>query len=153
EHGLKFQSLVWPKSQHPRAVVEEAGRNVRYRFFADVMADRKIKLLLTAHHGDDQAETVLMKLIRGGDLRQLQGIAWHRPFQGSKLLLRPLLGFSKEQLYDYAKKIGLQYFEDESNQSDDFLRNRIRHQVVPLLKQEEPQFLAHVAAYQQQLTD
>ena len=153
EHGLKFHSLVWPKSQHPRAGVEEAGRNVRYRFFADVMADRKIKLLLTAHHGDDQAETVLMKLIRGGDLRQLQGIAWQRPFQGSKLLLRPLLGFSKEQLYDYAKKIGLQYFEDESNQSDDFLRNRIRHQVVPLLKQEEPQFLAHVAAYQQQLTD
>lgn len=153
EHGLKFHSLVWPQDEHPQAGVEEAGRQVRYHFFADIMASTGIKRLLTAHHGDDQAETILMKLLRGGDLRQLQGIAWQRPFQDSKLLVRPLLGFAKEQLYAYAQSINLRYFEDESNQGNDFLRNRIRHQVVPLLKQEEPQFLAHVTAYQQQLTD
>lgn len=151
QHGLKFYTCKWLPKQHPQTGVEEAGRLFRYSFFAKVMAENQLRYLLTAHHADDQAETFLMKLIRGGDLRQLRGILLQRPFAKHSFLIRPLLNFSKEQLYDYAHQLGLQYFEDATNQTDDYLRNRLRHQVVPVLKKEESQLLRHIAQYQQQL--
>lgn len=96
-------------------------------------------VLLTAHHADDQAETVLMKLIRGGQLTQLQGILPEQPFAAGKLV-RPLLPFSKEQIRTYAHEQQLTWYEDATNQNNDVLRNRIRHQVIPALKQENPAF-------------
>ncbi len=150
---LTFHTARWSKEDHPSSGVEEAGRNFRYSFFKEVMEQEKIKYLLTAHHADDQAETFMMKLLRGGDLRQLQGISKKRHFVGKSVLVRPLLGFSKNQLYEYASQNSLVYFEDQTNAEDNFLRNRIRHQVVPLLKKEDPQFLAHVASYQEQISE
>lgn len=153
DHGLNFHTIQWPKNTHPSAGIEEAGRHFRYRFFADIMTSFGIKHLLTAHHADDQAETFLMKLIRGGDLSQLKGIQFQRSFMSDRYLSRPLLSFAKKSLYAYANQRQLTFFEDQTNSSDEFLRNRIRHEVVPLLKQESPHFLEHLNSYQQQLNE
>ncbi|KRL06243.1 tRNA lysidine(34) synthetase TilS [Liquorilactobacillus oeni] len=152
-HKLKLFCARWNAQDHPSSGVEEAGRNFRYGFFKKAMTENHILELMTAHHADDQAETFLMKLLRGGDLAQLHAIEKKRRFEKRFWLIRPLLPFSKQKLLDYAKKRHLVYFEDSTNQNDDFLRNRLRHEVVPRLKKENKRFLEHVADYIAQLDD
>ena len=109
--------------------------------------------MVTAHHGDDQAETFLMKLIRGGNIQQLQAIQSVRTFRENYQIVRPMLIFNKKEIYDYAKQLGIKYYEDETNKSDDYQRNRLRHHIIPVLKAENPEFLKHVLGYTQQLTN
>lgn len=151
QHHLPLRIGVWDSQQHPLHGIEEAAREFRYTFFSKVMDELQIKTLATAHHADDLAETFLMKLLRGGELSQLIGIEAQRAFNDSKQLIRPLLPYSKQQLYDYANQHHLTYFEDETNYQDDILRNRIRHHIIPKLKQENPRFLRHVYDYTTQL--
>lgn len=153
EKQLPLRTYTWPLGEHPAKGVEAAARKVRYDFFKRVMVTEQLTTLLTAHHADDQAETFLMKLIRGGQLAQLTAIAPQRDFGAGKELVRPLLGFTKQELADYAQANNLTYFEDETNASDDYQRNRIRHHLLPLLKAENPQVLDHIAAYRTQLSD
>lgn len=146
---IPFYLKVWEKPAEKN--VEAEARNVRYGFFKEIMQKEKYDLILTAHHGDDQLETLLMRLTRGGSLAGHEGIARQQLF-GSGILLRPLLLFSKESLYDYAEKENIPYFEDETNTSQDYFRNRIRQNVVPELKEENPQVLLHAQQFHQQLT-
>lgn len=141
----------WVATAHPKTGVEAAGRQFRYDFFAKVMATTGATAVLTAHHANDQAETYLMKLARGGDLAQLRGIQVNRPFQKGHLV-RPLLPFSKQQLREYAAERQLTYYEDATNTDVALTRNRLRQRVVPELMQVNPEFLTHVAAYEQQLS-
>lgn len=150
--GIPLYVKVWEREDHPKRGIEEAARNMRYGFFEEVMKEHGIGFLFTAHHANDQAETVLMKAVRGGDLEQLTGISFARPF-ASGTLLRPLLHFSRAELREYAEESGLKWFEDETNENDDVLRNRIRHHVVPLLARENRQFLTHVGELSDQLAD
>lgn len=151
QNNLPLEVAVWSKEQHPQNGTEEAARKFRYQFFLSVMKKRKIKVLATAHHADDLAETVIMKLVRGGELSQLVGIESRRSFEGDYQIIRPLLRYSKKQLYEYADQKELTYFEDETNYQDDVLRNRIRHNIIPRLKQENPRFLDHVLSFSKQL--
>ena len=151
QHCLPLKIAVWDAEQHPQHGIEEAARKFRYAFFAQTMDELGIATLATAHHADDLAETFLMKLLRGGELSQLIGIAPCRSMGQGRQLIRPLLSYSKQQLYDYAKQHQLTFFEDETNQDDDVLRNRIRHHIIPQLKRENPRFLDHVRNYTQQL--
>ena len=151
QHHLPLKIGVWDAEQHPQHGIEEAARKFRYAFFAQTMDELGIATLATAHHADDLAETFLMKLLRGGELSQLIGIAPCRSMGQGRQLIRPLLSYSKQQLYDYAKQHQLTFFEDETNHDDDVLRNRIRHHIIPQLKQENPRFLDHVRSYTQQL--
>lgn len=153
EHGYPLFTKTWAVAEHPQTGLEEKARKMRYGFFATVLRKQKIKYLLTAHHADDQAETFLMKLLRGGDLAQLTGIKSRRKFGARAELLRPLLGFTKAQLLHLVQEQNITYFEDETNEHDDYLRNRLRHHVIPRLKQENPQFLAHVENYATQLSE
>ena len=116
---------------HPQTGIE-AARTFRYHF-SQIISEENADALMTAHHADDQAETVLMKLIRGGSLNQLIGIKPSQPFE-KVVLIRPLLSFSKNEIKDYAVDHQLTWFEDSTNQSNDVLRNRIRHEIVPQLK-------------------
>lgn len=152
QHCLPLKIAVWDAEQHPQHGIEEAARKFRYAFFAQTMDELGIATLATAHHADDLAETFLMKLLRGGELSQLIGIAPCRSMGQGRQLIRPLLSYSKQQLYDYAKQHQLTFFEDETNQDDDVLRNRIRHHIIPQLKRENPRFLDHVLGYTQQLS-
>lgn len=116
---------------------ENAARTFRYEFFKQVMKDYDYSALVTAHHADDQAETIFMRLLRGSRLRHLTGISAIRPF-GTGQIIRPFLHLTKAQLPVTF------HFEDRSNTSLAYLRNRIRLSYLPTLSQENPKFKEHL---------
>ncbi|MBM6615215.1 tRNA lysidine(34) synthetase TilS [Desemzia sp. RIT804] len=149
---IPFFMTKWEKNQQPTANVEEAARKFRYTFFKDIFTEQQATHLLTAHHGDDQIETILMRMVRGASLESMAGIKAARPFLEG-MLVRPLLAYTKEQLYQYSEERQLHYFEDETNQSLAYTRNRYRNQVIPLLKEENPQLVPHFANFSSDLQD
>ena len=116
---------------------ENAARTFRYEFFKRVMKDYDYSALVTAHHADDQAETIFMRLLRGSRLRHLTGISAIRPF-GTGQIIRPFLHLTKAQLPVTF------HFEDRSNSSLAYLRNRIRLSYLPTLSQENPKIKEHL---------
>ncbi|UDM31914.1 tRNA lysidine(34) synthetase TilS [Lentilactobacillus laojiaonis] len=152
KHHLSLETTFWPKMDHPKHGIEEAARNFRYTFFNQVMLQYNASILLTAHHGDDLAETILMKLVRGGKLAQLIGIKEVRSFYSGKLI-RPLLSFSKSSIRQYATKYKLQWYEDVTNQQLEVFRNRVRNLYLPKLKTENSRLLDHLLAYSRQIDD
>ena len=141
KHQLQLYVDQWV--HHPEHGIETAARNERYQFFAKVVQRVGASLLLTAHHENDLAETMLMKLVRTGDLQELIGIKESRPFHEAQII-RPLLAVPKSQLIQYAEHHGIRWFEDATNQEDDTFRNRVRHHYLPALQQENPQLLDHM---------
>ena len=113
-----------------------AARELRYNWFYELLETENYDYILTAHHADDNIETFLINLSRGTGLEGLVGI----PAQNDKVI-RPLLPFSREEIIQYANENNVQWREDSSNASDKYLRNKIRHHLVPLLKELNPQFM------------
>lgn len=111
---------------------EEQAREARYAFLQRVREETAADCVLTAHHADDQAETVLFRILRGTGLRGLAGIAEKRQDR----VLRPLLPFWKSQILGYARRHGIQPRVDPTNRDRSLARNRIRHDVLPLLERE-----------------
>lgn len=132
--------------------IESQARAFRYGFFQEIMEEEAYQVLVTAHHQEDQVETMLMKMLRTGELFASQGILLNQPF-GPGHLARPLLYFSKEELREYANDHGLIYFEDESNQTLAYQRNRLRHQVLPVLKKENQQSFPHFQQLSEQIQE
>lgn len=149
QHSLPFFGKEW-LAENKEKNTESRARAFRYAFFAEVMETEDYSLLLTAHHGDDQAETILMKLTRGSNFANLVGIRGEQRFKNGQLI-RPFLIFSKEELEKYAEKNELVFFEDSTNQTNYYMRNRVRHQVIPILKNENPQFLQHIEQFSEQV--
>ncbi len=114
---------------------EEAARVVRYRYFREVSRRIGIGTLALGHQADDQAETVLIRLLRGGRPAALAGMAPARR-EGDLLLVRPLLPFRREELLGLLEEIGEDFREDASNRDHRFLRNRVRGRLLPLLEAE-----------------
>lgn len=114
-----------------------AARELRYNWFYELLETEKYDFVLTAHHADDSLETFLINLSRGTGLEGLDGI----PMQNNQVI-RPFLAFSRSEILDYAISHEIQWREDSSNASDKYLRNKIRHDVVPVLKEINPDFLA-----------
>ncbi|MBN2689387.1 MAG: tRNA lysidine(34) synthetase TilS [Gammaproteobacteria bacterium] len=110
--------------------LEAIARDLRYQVIADFLLDGEI--LLTAHHANDQAETVLLQLLRGAGVNGLAAMPGRKKFAHS-YLLRPLLKFTRYELYSYAKEHNLCWIEDESNENTGFERNFIRHEIFPKL--------------------
>ena len=117
--------------------IQVAARELRYSWFYEQLAIQKGDFILTAHHADDNLETFLINLSRGTGLEGLIGI----PAQNEKVI-RPLLFFSRQQIEEYASVNKLKWREDSSNASDKYLRNKIRHHLVPLLKELNPNFIS-----------
>lgn len=117
--------------------IQVAARELRYSWFYEQLAIQKGDFILTAHHADDNLETFLINLSRGTGLEGLTGI----PAQNEKVI-RPLLSFSRQQMEEYASVNKLKWREDSSNASDKYLRNKIRHHLVPLLKELNPNFIS-----------
>ncbi len=154
-HGLSLQAAHW--AGHCRSVCdalsvplrvvtvdagpergespEAAARHARYKAFSRLMATGDC--LLTAHHQDDQAETLLLQLLRGSGPHGLAGMPFQTPFSRG-LHARPLLDFTREQLGDYAAAQGLRWVEDPSNRDTGLRRNFIRHEIFPLLASQWP---------------
>lgn len=152
QHKLPLYTQKWSKQDHPKSGLEAAARNQRYAFFLDTMVQNNFNKLVTAHHKGDQAETVLMKLVRGSALEHLSGIQAVRDFHDRKII-RPLLEFAKKDLYEYAERSQLVYFEDETNQSLMYSRNRYRNQILPLLEKENEAVEAHLSNFSQEVNE
>lgn len=115
---------------------EEKGRKYRYEFFEDILKKYNCKLLFTAHHGDDLIETMMMRIVRGSSLSGYSGfsIVSNKKFYK---IIRPLIYFSKEDLYNYLRSNKIPYVIDSSNFNELYTRNRFRHNVLPFLKKED----------------
>ncbi|MCI8346343.1 MAG: tRNA lysidine(34) synthetase TilS [Bacilli bacterium] len=112
------------------------ARNIRYHFFEDVVHKYKADYLVTAHHGDDLIETILMRIVRGSNLQGYSG--FHKEIDmGDYKIIRPLIGYSKEDLEAYDSLNNVPYFIDESNHKMKYTRNRYRKNVLPFLKEED----------------
>ncbi|WP_274474641.1 tRNA lysidine(34) synthetase TilS [Mangrovimonas aestuarii] len=126
--------------------IQMAARQLRYDWFEDLSNQLKFDYILTAHHADDNLETFLINLSRGTGLEGLTGI----PLVHGKVV-RPLLSFSRDDIKGFAKENSLQWREDSSNALTKYLRNKLRHDVVPVLKEINPQFLESFQKTQQHL--
>lgn len=115
---------------------EDDFRNIRYDFFREVIKKYNATKLLTAHHGDDLIETILMRIVRGSDLNGYIGIKSIID-KDNYQVLRPLIFVSKDDIIDYNKINKIKYFNDYTNELDDYTRNRYRHYVLPFLKKED----------------
>jgi tRNA(Ile)-lysidine synthase len=111
--------------------LEEAGHKLRFEYFEKMAEENRYNKIATGHHLDDQAETILMRLISGTGLQGLAGI---RLRKGK--WIRPLLFADRSQILDYAREYNIAHREDETNLDTDILRNKIRHRLLPLLAQE-----------------
>ena len=112
-----------------------AARNLRYEWFEQLATQHQWDFIATAHHLDDQIETFFINLLRGTGISGLKGIP-----AKSGLIIRPLLPFYRSEIEEYVKTRRLDYREDSSNSKTDYLRNRIRHQLLPLLDELQPAF-------------
>ncbi len=114
--------------------LEETARRVRYEHLLDIAANLNASYVVTAHHRDDQAETILHNILRGTGLRGLAGIVPSRELGPKIRLLRPMLDINRSMIMQYLEHANLQFREDATNQDPGFLRNRIRHRLLPLLR-------------------
>ncbi|MCH4124249.1 MAG: tRNA lysidine(34) synthetase TilS [Levilactobacillus sp.] len=150
DHQLPLAVATWPIAAHPTHGIEAAARAFRYQFFQKQLQQQHAAWVATAHQADEQAETILLKLIRGGQLDQLTGMAASRPLAPGQVI-HPLLPFTKAQLVAYAREQQLPWYEDATNQSLVASRNRVRHEILPQLQRENPQVVQHLNGYAQQL--
>jgi tRNA(Ile)-lysidine synthase len=133
--------------------LEAVARRARYEFLGRVARETKASWVATAHTLDDQAETVLHRLIRGTGLRGLRGIAAKRELAPGIMLLRPMLTVSRAEVIAYLQEIGQDWREDVTNRDVAFTRNRIRHELLPLLREFNPQIAEALARVAEQADD
>ena len=112
------------------------AREIRYNFFFNLLEKENLDFIVTAHHLNDELETFIINLSRGSGIKGLSGIP-----KNENRILRPFLTFSKSEIYAFAEENNIDFREDKSNQKDDYLRNKIRNQIVPKMVEVFPNFL------------
>ena len=138
-------------AEEQRLSVQMAARELRYKWFDELLQSKRYDYVLTAHHADDSLETFLINLSRGTGIEGLSGIP-----QVNGNVVRPLLPFSRNEIIEYAKSESIQWREDSSNTSVKYLRNKIRHEIVPGIKELNPTFLQnfqHTQHHLRQIND
>lgn len=136
-NSIKFHLYeVSDKDNKPENSIQLWARELRYAFFRKICEKENLDFLVTAHHLNDQLETFIINLSKASGINGLAGIPGN-----DNNILRPLLPFGKEEIYAFAKEHHIEYREDLSNQKNDYLRNKIRHDVVPKLLETHSHFL------------
>ncbi|MCW0953552.1 tRNA lysidine(34) synthetase TilS [Weissella ceti] len=143
------QRLSW--DEQPTAALEELARKGRYDALIEMANQIGANILVTAHHEDDQAETILYKLIRGSRLSQLQGMQEKMPLSENLTLVRPFLGLTKENIRTLNNHEVLDWVSDSSNEDVSFARNRLRHVILPEMAQVNTQVNRHLIELGDQL--
>ncbi len=140
QHGLELHTRAAPVDGKNGSGIEAAARELRYDFFRQLAREGRVTKIATAHTLDDQAETVLLRIVRGTGIRGLSGIHPRIVFeeQGRALgeVVRPLLGFRRAALQEFLCEQGQVWREDSSNRDIAFLRNRVRHRLLPIISEE-----------------
>ena len=141
--GKQLETPVFTKSfetegtaKTEKLSIQMMARKLRYDWFDELVKEHKLDYIVTAHHADDNLETFLINTIRGTGLDGLTGIP-----EKNENIIRPLLPFSREQIEGYAKEKEITWREDSSNAETNYLRNKIRHDVIPTLKKLNPNLL------------
>jgi len=116
--------------------MQMAARNLRYKWFYNILKTEKLDYIITAHHLDDSLETFILNLSRASGIEGLTGIK-----QLNDVIARPLLVFSKNEILNYAKANSIKWREDSTNKKNNYQRNQIRNEIIPLLKKLHPNFL------------
>lgn len=129
-----FDTEIYAHEQ--KKSIQVAARELRYQWFQELALTQQFDYILTAHHADDNFETFLINLTRGSGLEGFVGIP-----ENNGNIIRPLLPFSRTEILEYAKEKHLAWREDASNASTKYIRNKIRHQIVPILKEINPSLL------------
>jgi tRNA(Ile)-lysidine synthase len=140
KNGIKLFVINFDTNKYAtehKVSIQIAARQLRYAWFNELLVENKLDYLLTAHHLDDSLETFLINFSRGTGLEGLTGI----PQQNGNIV-RPLLGFTRSEIETYVKENNIEWREDSSNASDKYLRNKLRHDVAPVLKSLNPAFMA-----------
>lgn len=135
EHDVKFESMLI--NNYGDDNFHNEARTKRYDYFHEIVKKYKAKFLLTAHHGDDLIETILMRIVRGSTLKGYSGFS-KIVKRDNYLILRPLIEMTKEELEKYDVDNNIPYATDMSNFKDVYTRNRFRKYIIPELKKEEP---------------
>lgn len=132
------------EAREKRQTIEEAARRLRYGWFRELLTGEGIDAMATAHTRDDQAETVLAKVLRGAWTEGLSGIHPVVEFPEGRVI-RPLLATTRAEIESYLKELGQSWREDSSNRHMTFTRNRIRHELLPELERWNPQLREHLS--------
>lgn len=127
---------VSEKDNKPENSIQLWARELRYNFFKKIQEEENLEFLVTAHHLNDQLETFIINLSKASGIIGLSGIP-----SNNNNILRPLLPFSKEEIYEFAKENNVEFREDLSNKKSDYLRNKIRNEIVPKLLETNEHFL------------
>ena len=130
----KFDTKSYAEKE--KSSIQIVARNLRYEWFNTLLINNDYDYILTAHHLDDSLETFLINFTRGSGLDGLTGIP-----QQNGSIVRPLLPFSRTEIEIFAKENNVEWREDSSNTSDNYLRNKLRHDVIPMLKKINPSLL------------
>jgi tRNA(Ile)-lysidine synthase len=145
EHGVPFFRADFDTAAYASehgVSIEMAARELRYAWFAQVAVENGFDAVAVAHNANDNAETLILNLLRGTGLRGLRGISPISPLPvGPIQLLRPMLGMTREQIEAYAAKHGVEYREDRTNSEVEYKRNRIRNNVFPEFAKVNPSFV------------
>ncbi|MCS3530680.1 tRNA lysidine(34) synthetase TilS [Chryseobacterium sp. JUb7] len=137
KNHIKFHLYeVSEKDQKPQNSIQLWARELRYNFFKQIQKKENLEFLVTAHHLNDQLETFIINLSKASGINGLSGIP-----SNDNHILRPLLNFTKEEIYTFAKENNIEYREDLSNKKSDYLRNKIRNEIVPKLLETNDHFL------------
>ncbi len=131
ERKLNIKELAKKDKQN----LQEYARDARLRFFLEVAKQTGASRIATGHNFDDQAETILMRLIRGVGIRGLVGITPSKAVSEGIILIRPLLITNRSQILKYAKEKRLNWVEDKTNQQNEYFRNRVRNQLLPFIRE------------------
>ena len=134
EHDVLFEAMKIEKYGDDN--FHNQARNIRYNFFEDLVKKYDANYLMTAHHGDDLMETILMRIVRGSTLKGYSGFE-KIVDNGTYKTVRPLIFLTKDYIEEYDKLNGIPYVTDKSNFKDKYTRNRYRMNVLPFLKNEE----------------
>ena len=144
-HGVIFIKKDFDTKEYAASngvSIEMAARELRYTWFAEVCRERGIAALAVAHNANDNAETMILNMLRGTGVKGMTGMRGSSLLPGSDArLIRPLLGFTRKDIHEYAVSHGLQWHEDSTNADSAYKRNCIRNEVFPLFERLNPSFL------------
>ena len=137
QNNIKFHLYeVSEKDQKSENSIQLWARELRYNFFQQIQKQENLDFLVTAHHLNDQLETFIINLSKASGISGLSGIP-----ASNNHIIRPLLNFTKEEIYDFAEEHTIEFREDLSNKKSDYLRNKIRNEIVPKLLETNDHFL------------
>ena len=140
-------------SKENKTGIEETGRKIRYDYFKKLAKETQSNFIITAHHADDNIETVILNLSRGSALKGLSGMEELENLSDNLFLFRPLLFISKTEILDYLKLKNLKFREDASNKDAIYKRNHIRLKIIPELKKINPNLAKTIARNSQNIKE